>query len=637
MLLAIRDKATGWVAYAIVILLSVPFALWGIHSYLEGGSIPDVAKVGDATISQQEFQRAHQQQLGRLRAMLGGNFDPSLLDESQLRQQTLQQLITETVIRQTGESLRLGIGDQQLDGTIRSIPGFQQQGRFDPALYQRVLLQQGMTPPTFEQDLRQSLLTEQLQQGIIDSSLLTDDSVASYVALRDQQRRISYLTLSQEDYKQRIEIDDAEIERYYAANQDLFQRPEQVRLDYLELSLDQLAAAIPVSEAELLQAYEERREFYGRPEERRASHILLTLPAAPDAEAIDLAQSRALALYQRIVDGASSFDEVLADSLGEPDVQGGDLGLIGRNMMEPGFESALFALEAPGGVSAPVRTSFGGHLIRLDAIVAGETTPFEQVRDEIERDLRQRRAEPEYFDAAETLANITFEQPDSLQPAAEALDLEIQHTDWIGRDGSVAGLARYPRVLQAAFNPEVLNSRLNSESLEIEPGRVIVIRVAEHQPAAPLPIEQAREQVIDQLRTEQAQSAMQETLDDLVEQARAGKPIEQLAADHDLMLVETGLVRRSAGGVDGNLLNTAFQLSAPEPDAVAVDGARMANGDRALIVVSEMVQGSIDELTEQERAELRQRLAAGLGNEQFQSFVSSRRLQTSVTTFPERL
>jgi peptidyl-prolyl cis-trans isomerase D len=637
MLLAIRDRATGWIAYTVIILLCIPFALWGINSYLGGGAVPDVAEVDGEPISQQEFQRAYQQQMGRLRAMMEGNFDPSTLDEERLKQQTLQQLINETVVRQSGQSLGLRVGDQQLDGAIRSLAPFRRDGHFDPELYQRVLLQQGLTPPSFEQNLRQSLLNEQLQQGIIDSDFLTDADLRRYVALRDQQRRIAFLTLPLEQYKENVEVSEEEIEQYYSANQDRFRNPEQVRLEYLELSLDQLAADIPVDETDLQQAYQERLDQYTRPEERRASHVLVTLPSQASQEIVEEARARAENLHQKIVADDNGFDDIVGDLSELEEVQGGDLGLIGRGMMEPTFEEALFALDKPGDISEPIRTGFGFHIIRLDEVVAGEVIPLDEVRAELESDLRQRRAEPEFFDAAETLANITFEQPDSLHPAAEALGIEVQETGWIDRDGESQGIASFPPVMQAAFSPEVLESRLNSESLEVEPGHVVVVRVAEHRPAAPMELAQVRDRIIEQIRTEHAQEAVQEELDRLLERARGGASLTQLAEEEDLRLSEPGLVTRSARNLDGSLLNSAFQLPEPESGQPVHGRARLANGDRALIVVSEAVPGELADLSPGERDALRRQLAAQGGSMQFQGFVASRRQQTDVSAFPERL
>ncbi len=637
MLQAIRDKATGWIAYTVITLLCVPFALWGINSYLGGGTIPDVAEVGDDTITQQAFQRSYQQQLGRLRAMMGNSFDPSLLNEDRLKQQTLQQLVNDAVVQQSGQSLGLRVSDQQLDGAIRSLSPFQREGRFDPELYQRVLLQQGLTPPAFEEEFRQSMLNQQLQQGIAGSNFRTDDDLARYVALRDQQRRIAFLTLSLDQYKADIEVGEDEIEAYYAANQDQFRVPEQVRLEYLELSLDQLAAEIPVDEADLEQAYQERIEQYTRPEERRASHILVTLPADPSSEMIDEARARAETLYRQITADEGGFSETLDEVRGQQGIQGGDLGLIGRDMMEPAFEEALFALEETNDISEPVRTGFGFHIIRLDQIVPGDITPLDDVRAELEAELRERRAEPEFFAAAETLANITFEQPDSLQPAAEALDIGIQETDWLDRESDAEGIARFPRVMQAAFSSEVLDSRLNSEPLEVEPGHLVVVRVAEHRPAAPMDLSQARERIVDQIRNERAQAALQENLNRLLERARAGESLMQLAERENLTLTEPGFVTRSARNLDGSLLNSAFQLPAPESDQPVYGHARLANGDRALIAVSEVVPGELANLNMREREALRRQLATQNGSLQFQGFVAGRRQQTDVTTFPERL
>lgn len=637
MLQAIRDKASGWIAYTIIILLCIPFALWGINSYLGGGATPDVAEVDGTAVTPQAFQRAYQRQLAQLRSMMGANFDPAQLNEERLKQQVLQQLVNETVLAQTSRDAGLSVSNRQLDATIRSLPAFQQEGRFDAARYERLLLQQGYTPPAFEQNLRESLLTEQLQQGLAQTAFVSDAALKHYLALQHQQRRLSYLVLSLDHYRQQVEITDKDIQQYYDNNKDQFQSPERVKLQYLELTLDQIAKDITVSEADLRAAYEERKSQYTRPEERRASHILVQLPEHADPQAVAAAEEQARKIYQQIESGETSFDQMLQQAADMPGVEGGDLGLISKGMMEPAFEDSLFALKNQGDVSEPVRTQFGFHIIRLDGIVAGEVTPFEQVRDELAQELRRRRAEPEFFDASETLANLSFENPDSLQPAADALGLPLQQTDWIDRQGGEEGIARFPKVVQAAFSPDVLDSRLNSEALEVEPSHVLVIRVMEHQSAAPLALEQARDQIVEQLGTEKAREALQTELDSLLERARAGESLAQLAQASGGRLEQPGLVERSASGLDGSLLNSAFQLPEPQAETPSYGTARLANGDRALIAVSEVIPGDPAAFDTPQRAALRQRLASRLGSEQFRSYVASRRQQADVRMFPDRL
>lgn len=632
MLTAIRDRLTGWVAYTIVILLSIPFALWGIHSYTEGGGPTEVARVGKAEISQNDFQRAFRQQLVQLQNQ---GIDPSGLDDDLLRHSVLDQLINASILQQTSERLGFRVSDEQLGRMIRTMPAFQDNGRFAMERYQRRLLQEGYSPVGFEQMLRESLVAEQLQQGLTESAFFSDADLRDYLSLQNQQRRFDYLVFSLDDQRRDITLDEADIEAYYQANQQRFLSPEQVKLEFLELTIDALAADIPVDEQEIQAEYQRRLSQLSIPERRSASHILVRLDAGADADAVGEARSMAEQLHQRIATEAADFTTVMEESRQQSGIEGGELGIIEPGFMDSSFETALFELPEPGAISEPVRTGFGFHIIRLDDIREGEITPLEEIREELEQDLRMARAERQFFDAAETLANLGFEQPDSLFPAADALDLTVQETDWIDRSGG-EGIARYSQVLDAAFGFDVLEERLNSEALEIEPGHVIVVRIAEHRPATTLTLEQARERIVEELRDQHAGERLDARLEDALAAARDGVDLEQLAADTGALLERSEPVARTAGGLDRRLLDTVFQLPPPGDDDVRFGTGQLANDDRVLLALREVIPGEVA-LDSPEIRDLRRQLAFGLGDRQFRGFVENRREQLDIRIRESRL
>ena len=632
MLLAIRERLTGWVAYTIVILLSVPFALWGINSYLDGGGPTEVAKVGKAEISQNEFQRAFRQQLSQLQAQ---GIDPNRLDDELLRRSVLEQLITARIIEQTSRDLGLRVSDQQLDQVIRSLPAFQDNGRFDIERYQRRLLQEGYSAVGFEEMLREALVAEQLQQGMIESAFLTSADLHDYLRLQHQRRRFEYLVFSLDDHRGAIDIDAETIEDFYQANPGLFLSPEQVRLEYLELTVDELAAHIAVDEQALQAEYQRRSEQLSVAERRQASHILIRVVDDEDEHAIAAARDQAEDLHQRILTDDADFADVLADALDQANVEGGELGTIEPGLMDPSFENALFALAEVGAVSPPIRTRFGFHIIRLDGIREGETTPFADVRDELAGDLRLMQAERQFFDAAETLANITFEQPDSLFPAAEMLDLPVQESDWIDRS-SRSGIAHHEQVRNAAFSPDVLMDRLNSPALELEPGHVIVLRIADYQPADILPLEDVREQIVTILRDQQAIERLQRELEEALSTARSGLSLAELADATGAVLQQPEPVTRTAQELDARLLATVFELTPPSAGEVRHAVGELSNGDQALLALHEVIPGDIA-ADDPEWVQLRDQLGMRMGDQQFEHFIGYRRQQLDIRIRESRL
>jgi len=637
MLQTIRDRATGWIAYVIVGLLVVPFALWGVNQYFSEPAPVDAAEVGGDKIPLREFQQAYLQQRARLQNMLGEQFDPDLFGEAGLKQRVLQQLVHERILSQTARQQGLRISDQQLQQAILAYDVFHEDGVFDAERYQRWLRAQGYSEVGFEEDLRASLATEQFQRGITGSAFVTAQQVDEYLKLLNQQREIEYLVLPLESYLAQTTVTDEAIEKYYQENTERFMDPEQVRLQYLELTTAQLAEDIPVDGAQLRALYEEQLDKYRQPEERSASHLLIRLPKDANADAIAQARNKAQEIHAAITAGTQTFQQALEEiqATEDPNVEAGELGVITAGMMEPAFESALFALEQVDDISQPTQTSFGFHIIRLDELTPEQVKSFADVKENVAREYRLSQAEGRFYDVAETLSNLVYEQPDSLAPAAETLGLEIQESPWFSRQGG-EGIAAYPAVTAAAFRPEVLAERLNSEPLELEPGHVVVVRLLEHRTATPRSLEAVRDEISEQLRNQQAEVLAQTELDTLAERVRQGETLAALAEEFGAELKTPGLIGRSEADIDSAVRTEAFRLPRPADDKPTVGTATLPNGDRALLLVKRIEPGETT-TAEAERTMLRQRLAEQAGMAEFQGLLDGLRQQTRVITYNDRL
>ena len=635
----IRDHAQGWFAYTLFGILIIPFAVWGINYYFEGGGPMDAAVVGDSKISLHEFQRAYQQQRQRMQTMLGGNMDPALLDGPRLKQGVLQQLVDERVLNQSARQQGFRVGDQQLHDAVLALPIFQQNGGFNRELYERLLRNQGYTAAAFEESMRQSLATEQLRTGVTASALVTPPELEQWIALLKQQRELQYVVLPLARYAARATVEDSAIQEYFAKNKERFVNPEQVQLQFIELKLAQIAEGVTTSENELKTAYEEQIAKYGRPEERSASHILVKLPPNASAEAVEKARVRAQQAADGIRSGGKSFDQALqeakADSSGE--LEGSELGVIGKGMFDnPAFETALFALAQAGEVSEPVRMPSGFHIIRLDHITPAQVKPFEEVREAVATELRQQKAENRLYEISQTLANLGYENPDSLEPAAKALNAPIQDSGWFNRQGGEA-IAANPKVIESAFGEDVLKRGVNSEPLELEPGHIVMIRVKAHQDATPRTLEESREDIVKALREQKAREAIAKDAEALKARAAKGEHPQTLAAEFGGEFKNAGLVGRDAATVDRAVLDVAFRLPQPDTGQVAVGATVLANGDQVVLEVIRVAPGQKDALSEDERKTLAQQLAQRNGADEFDKLLDSVRARTKVVTYSDRL
>jgi len=589
MLQAIREKVTGWIAYGIIFLISVPFALWGVNSYLGGGEVQPAATVNGEEVSLRDLDQAYANYRQRLSQLFGGSIPESFASESMLREQVLGQLIEEIALRQYTQEQYYRIGDEELNRIIRNMDVFQRDGQFDTEIYQSQLRSLGYSPLGFEEELRRTNAMQQLQSGIIATAFEVPLLEKQFTSLSNQTRKIRSLTYRVDTAA--IQPGADEIERLYLSQTDRYRSPEEVRIDFIELSLDSIKQSIKIEESDVYARYQESRASYTSTEIRDASHILITVTDDEDANP---AQDRITTIRERIVAG-ESFADLAREFSEDPGSasDGGSLGEVERGMMVQPFEAALFSMEV-GQLSQPVKTSFGWHLIKLNSVSGGETQSFDTVKSALEDEMRTELAEVQIYDLVENVANLVYEQSDSLQPAAEQLDLTIQTSDWFDRV-SGNGIALESKVRQMAFSAEVLQQGLNSEAIELANNRVVFIRLNQLKPAAVRPLDQVQELIRSEIITAQAReqslTAGMAALADL----KAGKTLDDLAPEWSASISDYGFVERNQSGIDNAILRRSFSMSKPEQGPV-FEGLSVANGDYTVIELSAVLSndGNVD-------------------------------------------
>ena len=354
-------------------LIILPFAFWGVDSYFgqsRGGG--ELASVGGSSISQQEFSQAMRDQQERLRAQLGRDFNPAMLETPEAREGMLDSLVTRRLLLLHAAKSGLTANDAQLIEVIGSIPSLQEDGKFSKRRYEQALRTQGLTQAGFEAKLRQDLTLQQLVQAVPDTAVVSKAAAERALAIQLEERLVSEVAIRPEQYAAQTRIADATIKDYYEKNQKQFEIPQQIRAEYVVLSREALAEQVSVSPDEIKSAYEKNAGKYVAQEERRASHILIQSPAdAPEAEQ-KAARARIDAILLQVKKNPADFAKLAKEHSQDPGSaqKGGDLGFFSRGAMVKAFEDAVFSLKA-NQVSDVVRSEFGFHVIRLTDIKPG--------------------------------------------------------------------------------------------------------------------------------------------------------------------------------------------------------------------------------------------------------------------------
>jgi len=630
MLQAIREKAQGWIAWAIVILITIPFALWGIQEYLRVGAEPVVAKVNDHEIKERDLDQRYQEVRRSLQQQLGANFRPEMFDEQRMRQQVLDSMIEDLVIEQTSKDLGLYAGDEMIRQVIQAEPAFQKDGHFDRATYERALQLRGFVPAQYDEALRSSLVTSQLQAAVGGTEFATQRELQELARLRKQRREFSYLQVPSRKFLGEEAIPEQQLKEYYDAHQPQFRTPEQVKLDYLVLDAESLVKTVSPTDGQLREYFESHKDDYVQPEERRASHILVSLDSGAGADQQQAALAKIEAARGRILAG-EDFATVAKEVSEDPGSAstGGDLGFFGQGVMDPVFEQATFAA-TKGEVTDPVRSQFGYHLILVQEIQPEVRPEFDAVRAQVEQAVRKQEAERVVADYAERLSNLSFEHPDSLEPAAEALGMKIQTSDWMSRSGGADELGS-PEVVKAAFSDDVLMQGNKSEVIELGQDRMLVLRVKEHQEAAVEPLEAVRDQVVELVRKEQAQQSAQREAESLVKRLEEGATMEEVQAESGYELKKPGSVERTSGDAPAVLIREVFRLPRPAGDAATFSLADLGTGDYAVVALTGVTDGTLEELGEASRSQEKLALARSRGQQYYRYLVQFLRSEADIT------
>ena len=637
MLQLIRDKAQGWFAWVIVSLLILVFAVWGVGSYFAPDPNPVILDVNGQQTHWREFSRDLTQTRQQLRESLGSRYDESLFPVQLLQQQVIEHFINRALLWDMSENNRMRIGDAQLAVAIRGYKAFQADGKFSPERYRQALQYQGLTEAGFEEQLRSSETTSQIETGVQESDFATSSEVSQALQLLQQTRTFSHLEFSAAQFLDSVELSEQDIEQYYQDQQARFSNPEQVTVDYLELSLEALADQVVVPEADVKQRYEDAIETFTAPETRKARHILVELAADADDAKVAAAEQKVALIRKRLADG-EAFDVVAKDSSDDPGsaAKGGDLGVVSRGAMVPAFDKAVFLL-VPNTISEPVRTPFGFHIIEVTEVSGGEVRPYKEVRAQLLHEIQMQEAEQQFYDLGETLANVSYEQPDSLEPAAEAVGLTIQHVGPFAR-GKGKGIDAEQPFEDAAFRTDLIASGSNSDALELGPTRIVVLRVADHQAATPKPLDEVRAEVESDLRKVEAAKEARRLGSALLAQLNEGADPAQLVAEHARQWTEDGEISRNDKEQPAEVRQAVFSAAPPTDGSKgSFVGTESGKGDYFLLWVTAVNDAKADAEDATKRQQMAATLARINGKQEYSALLAALREQADIRVYTENI
>jgi peptidyl-prolyl cis-trans isomerase D len=613
----------------ILAIIFLPFAFFGVDSYFRSsGESVAVATVGDQRISQQEFNRALRERQEAIQRMTGGRADAALLESAELRFNVIEALIRQRLLLNRAQQAGMAVSDRQLQSVIGELPPFQSDGKFSFQLYEQFLKSQGMTPAMFEARMRQDLMLQYIDDAVGGTGFIPRTVTERLARLSEQRREVSIFTIPAEKFLPRVKLETNAAKQYYDAHQEEFRIPEQARVEYVTLSVDSLLPQIAVDAGEVRKYYDEHRRQFEATEERQASHILLSVDSTAAPEAKQKARAKAEEIYSQLKQKPERFAEIAKQQSQDPGsaAKGGDLGYFGRGNMPKPFEDAVFGLKV-GEISRPVETQYGFHIVRLTAVKGGQGRSFEEVRGQIETDLKRQRAGRKFAEVAENFNNVLFEQSESLKPAAEIAKTSPQQSGWITRERAEEGRLNNPKLLQAIFSEDALRNKRNTEAVEVAPGVLAAARVIEHKPSSVQPFDEVSGAIVKKLTLQQAGQLASQDGRERLEKLKQAK-------DAEIAWGATQLVGRAdAAGLVEPVLKQIFRTDTTKLPAYAgVDNPR---GGFTLVRITRVVEA--DTIAPDRQKALADGLRQMLGQEEMLAYVASLKQKADVKISKELL
>ncbi|QFU22028.1 SurA N-terminal domain-containing protein [Shewanella eurypsychrophilus] len=615
MLEKIREGSQGVIAKSILVLVILSFAFTGVSSYLGSSTEAAAATVNGEEISESALEQAYQSERGRLEQQLGEMFEALAADDvylASVKQSVLERLVAEKLLDQSATELGLRVSDEQIKNAIMTEPAFQTEGVFDNDRYLAILRQLGYQANSFRNMMRTDMTRRQLVASLVGSEFVLPGETSYLAGIQGQTRDIRYHIVDASPFIADAQVTDEQAQSFYDTNLAQFMSPETLSLEYIELNAADMAKSIIVTDEEALSFFDENKQQYLKPEKRLAAHILINLGDDESA-----AEAKADAIYAKLQAGEDFAEIAKSDSedtfSGE---QGGQLDWFEQGVMEPAFDDVLYSL-VKDQYSTVVKTSFGFHIIKLLDLQPAAEAPFTDVKEKIVAQLKDKRAIDTFFGLQQTLADVTYEVPDTLSEAANELGVEVQTTPIFTRTNAPAPFDK-PEVLKAAFSANVLLDGMNSDVIEVEANHAMVIRIKSHTAAGTVDFAKVKSSIVERLKQEQANEIAREQAQTLM---------SDIDAQASTAFITKTKIGRFEQGVDGAIINKAFQMAQPVDTAV-VDTVALANGYAVVALDKVNAAEGIDDNV---LGALKQRLSAQYSEGDYRALIATLKAKGEVS------
>ncbi|MFB2578322.1 MULTISPECIES: SurA N-terminal domain-containing protein [unclassified Acinetobacter] len=575
-----RRLMRGWLGKVLLVAFLTPLALTGVDQYFNGGS-QYAAKVNGEKISQTDLDQRINQQRGDYLQMLNG--DSSLINDAVLQEQTLNAMIMQQLLLQQADKLGINLSDAQIADILRTIPDFQENGQFSQARFEAILKQQGLSVDQLIASQRQRDVITLLMDSIIKATPYSNNTRQALIAMLAQERVSHIAEIDLNQFAQNFTATDAQAKAYYDQHQKQFILPAAVDVSYVVASPRQFAEKVEVSEEEIQAQYNRYVAEHSKDAKREVSHILVTT----EKHSPEQAQALANEINAKLKAGISfaslvqQYSEDPASKAQSGKITGYSVGVFGDE-----FDRAVVGL-AQGQVSAPIKTQYGYHLIRLDNVEGlANVQPLADIRAEVTAQAKLHKAEQEFAELVNQATDAGM-QADNLTPIAEKFKTTVQSAKAFTQATANPILAN-PSVRGKLFSSEVAHGDHNVSTAITLPNHDIVwVKVASYRAEAQQSFEQAKTQVMQAVKREEQIKQARASIDASLK-ALASQPASSAIAQSKLNFRDLGPVPRFGRMLPQSIERAIYSVAAPKEGQWSVTTAD--SGDKLYVIGVSAVQ-----------------------------------------------
>lgn len=554
-----RRHTRGWLIKIILGAVILVFLFWGVGA-IRARRADMVAEVNGRLITRADYQKAYSNALKNYQQIYGDALSADLLKKMNLDKVVLNGIIKDVLVQEGAVDLDIRVSDEEINGYIRSMPVFNEGGRFSEERYRGILENVHLTPAAFEEGLRKELLWAKVADTLGRLAKVSDDEVWSAFQYANRQINLAYAPFAAAAFKNQVKVEAAALQQYFTGYQEDYRVPARVRVRLARFLFKDYAHKVNVLPAEVENYYKSNMEAFREPERRRVSHIFFALKPSATGEEVARAQARAEEALKNAKSGGDFAALARQFSEDKSALKGGDLGHLQQGAADPSFEKVVFSLEK-GGISPVVRSKAGLHIIKVTEVVTSAVKPLAAVAADIKKVLTENKVrESAMAEAAKTYEQII--RSGGLERCARTQHVPLMETGFFSEQDEVEGVGR-----EAGFNRAALALKKGEVSSLIKlPQGYFVCEVMERRESFIPKFEEIEVKVKADFTENQATKLAEAEANKFISDLKSGQHFSDLNRKYGFSARETGYIAPTAlSGKEFPFAGSAQELSMLTP------------------------------------------------------------------------